>query len=221
VHVEDGRATREKMTLAAHDHRVLDRVRNFVERLVQKRVCDGLTDGIILIDGALTLRTFDTPGSFLRNLACRASERGTSLVGVSKQTGLTVQGRDIRLVLEGEPPRPMRRRLTRAIREEKQRGSRILGDLYVCRFTAGGETFRVDVAPAPGQTSEDILDALAASCRFRSGYPEPLIQAHVFSYFTPPSVAQLQAHAAAVYGLVPIHEPQLRPIFAPFGGRYK
>jgi hypothetical protein len=77
----------------------------------------------------------------------------------------------------------------------------------------------VDVDPAPGATSASTLDEFVAGCLFRNGYPEPLLQAHAFSYMPPPVVAELQAYAVAKYRLVMRPEPNLAPVFAPFGGR--
>lgn len=234
VKVERGKPVEEKIELGPHDHRLRDRFRNFLERLVQRDVCDRVSDGLILIDGSLTLRTYDTPGKFLQSLHATAQERDLSLVGISKHTTLTLRGIDIRLLLESDGGLPARRRLTRALkleaasRKQKKnpRGAatvdkRLLGDVYVARFAPAGDVYRVDVAPEPGFTSARVLDELAASCRFRNGYPEALVEAHLFSYLPPPLVAQLQAHAVAAYGLIPVPEPRLAPVFAPFGGRWK
>jgi hypothetical protein len=229
VHIDEcGNPIREKVQLAAHDHRLLDRARNLVERLVQRAICAELTDGIILLDGALTLRTYDTPGFFLRKLHDRCQEANLSLVAVAKKTGLTIRGVDIRMLLERDRALPGHRKLTRALKIEEthNKGSRAptarwLGDLYVARFSPAGEVYRVDVDPPPGATSAEAIDELHASCLFRNGYPETLIDAHIHSYFTPPLVAQLQAHAVATYEFIPMPEPNLGPVFAPFGGRFK
>ena len=217
-----GRAIAEKMPMGPHDHRLLDRCRNLLERLVQRQLSAELEDGLMALDGALTVRTYDTPGTFLRKLRESCHERRVSLVAVSKQTGLTIKGVDIRLLLDGETGLPGRRRLTKAFKEEAKSGAeRTLGDLYVVRFAPGGATYRVDVAQEPGLRSGALLDEFAGSCLHRSGYPEPLIEAHAYSYMPPPIVAQLQAHAVVRYGLDVRPEPNLGPVFAPFGGRYK
>jgi hypothetical protein len=77
------------------------------------------------------------------------------------------------------------------------------------------------VAPAPGVTSAEALDSFYAGSLFRNGYPEPLLQAHLFSYMHAPVVAELQAWAAGHFGLTMRREARMRPIFAPFGGRYR
>lgn len=219
VHLDDDDIPTElKVKLGPHDHRTLDRLRNLVERKLQEYVITTAPPGILLIDGALTIRTFDTPGTYMTRLGDIAEERGISLVAVSKKTGLAVNGVDITMLL-GDGVRPNRRKLTRAIKRE--RGERFLGDLYVARFAAGGDTYRVDVAPAEGLGSAQVFDQMYTACRFRNGYPEPLLTAHIYSYMTPPVVAQLQAHAVAAHGLIVKPDINFGPIFAPFGGRYK
>ena len=219
VHLDDDDIPTElKVKLGPHDHRTLDRLRNLVERKLQEYVITTAPPGILLIDGALTIRTFDTPGTYMTRLGDIAEERGISLVAVSKKTGLAVNGVDITMLL-GDGVRPNRRKLTRAIKRE--RGERFLGDLYVARFAAGGDTYRVDVAPAEGLGSAHVFDQMYTACRFRNGYPEPLLTAHIYSYMTPPVVAQLQAHAVAAHGLIVKPDINFGPIFAPFGGRYK
>jgi hypothetical protein len=222
VKVQDGEPVAEKVPLNVHDHRLLDRSRNFLERLVQRQVCLTLSDAVIVFDGALTLRTWDTPGIFLRDLHDTAQARDLTLLAVAKKTGLSVRGIDIRLLLDNEGGLPGRRKLTAYLRGEGGAQSRrFLGDLFVARFAPGGETYRVDVDAAPGLTSAAALDEFFSGCLFRNGYPEPLLQAHAFSYMPPSYVAELQAFAIATLDLDVMPEPKLGPVFAPFGGRYR
>src|SRR5262249_6316048 len=152
-----------KVKLGPHDHRVIDRLRNFTERLLQRHVISTLGPGIVLVDGALTLRTFDTPGPYLRKLGSMAEDNGVSLGAVAKKTGLSIKGIDITMLLEGDV-RPARRKITRAIKDEIGH-DRFLGDLYVARFGPGGDSYRVDVAPAAGLRSAHVLDEVHAGCR--------------------------------------------------------
>jgi hypothetical protein len=223
VELAAGKPVREKVKVGPHDHRLLDRARNYIERLVQRKELERIASGILAIDGALTMRTFDTPGVFIRRLHDSGQERDVSLVAVAKKTGLSIRGVDIRLLLDREGGLPGQRKLTPALRREngRQGAERFLGDLYVARFTPAGETYRVDIDAAPGATSASALDEFVAGCLFRNGYPEPLLQAHAFSYMAPPVLAELQAYAVAKYQLVMRPEPNLAPVFAPFGGRYR
>lgn len=222
VTVEDGEPVEEKVRLAVHDHRLLDRARNFLERLAQRHICESVEDAVIAFDGALTLRTWDTPAVFLRDLHETAQARDLTVLAVAKKTGLSIRGIDIRLLLDQEGGLPGRRKLTTQFRGEgRDDRRRFLGDLYVARFTPGGDTYRVDVDAAPGVTSAAALDEFASGCLFRNGYPEPLLQAHTFSYLPPPLVAELQAFAIATFELDVRPEPNLGPVFAPFGGRYR
>jgi hypothetical protein len=217
---DDGNPTEEKLRAGPHDHRHLDRVRNVLERLIQRDLVDEFQGAIFLFDGALTVRTYDTPGRWLRKLHEDSHDADSSLIGISKKTGLTVRGVDIRLLLDGEGGLPGRRKLTGAVRENGDR-DRLLGDLYVARFAPGADTYRVDVAPAPGLRSAQPIDELAGSCLFRHGYPEPLVEAHAFSYMPPAAVVELQANAVVQFELEVKQEPNLGPVFAPFGGRFK
>jgi hypothetical protein len=223
VEVKRDAPVREKVKVGPHDHRLLDRARNYVERLVQRRELERMDGGTLAIDGALTMRTFDTPGIFMRRLHGVGQEREVNLVAVAKKTGLSIRGVDIRLLLDREGGVPGKRKLTPALRRHNgsDGAERFLGDLYVARFTPAGETYRVDVDPSPGATSAAGLDEFVAGCLFRNGYPEPLLLAHAFSYMAPPLVAELQAYAVAKYQLVMRPEPNLAPVFAPFGGMYR
>jgi hypothetical protein len=217
---DDGNPIEEKLKAGPHDHRHLDRVRNALERLIQRALVEEFESALFLFDGALTVRTYDTPGRWLRKLYEDSQDADSSLVAISKKTGLTVRGVDIRLLLDQEGGLPGRRKLTAAVRENGDR-DRYLGDLYVARFAPGAETYRVDVAPAPGLRSAQPIDELAGSCLFRHGYPEPLVEAHAFSYMPPAAVVELQANAVVQFELEVKPEPNLGPVFAPFGGRFK
>jgi hypothetical protein len=46
--------------------------------------------------------------------------------------------------------------------------------------------------------------------RFRNGYPETLVEAHIHSYLGPPQVRELQANAAIRFNLEVKPEPKLK-----------
>jgi hypothetical protein len=118
VEVNGDKPVREKVKVGPHDHRLLDRARNYVERLVQCQELERIGSDMLAIDGALTMRTFDTPGIFIRRLHGTGQERDVSLVAVAKKTGLSIRGVDIRLLLDREGGLPGRRKLTPALRRE-------------------------------------------------------------------------------------------------------
>lgn len=53
-----------------------------------------------------------------------------------------------------------------------------------------------------GRRSPQVFDEMYSACRFRNGYPEPLLTAHIHIYITPPVMAQLQAHTGSNPGMV-------------------
>lgn len=210
---------RVKRGVADDAHQYADRFRNWFERLLQKQAVAQIQNGVILFDGALTLRTRDTPSQYLEILAQLASSNGNAIVAISKQSRLEIQGRSIKFWLNDVPNVACCRRLTGHMRKESI--ARVLGNAYAARFSAFGPTFRVDVKPAQGQSDEEAISQFFGSVFLRAGYPDILVRAHVHSYFTSPDVIQLQAQAGARFELEPQAEIGLTGIFAPFGGRYK
>jgi hypothetical protein len=206
--------------VAQDAHKYGDRFRNWFERLAQRIAVTAITNGIVLFDGALTLRTIDTPQAYLRDLARLADKHGNAIIAVSKQSHLQVQGRSLRFWLDDVPERSCYRQLSSLIRRESGE-ERVLGNAYAARFSPLGPTFRMDVKAVEGQSDAEAINAMFTSCLMRGGYPDLLVQAHAHSYFTSPDVVQLQAQATAKYSLTPQPEVQLTAIFAPFGGRFK
>lgn len=208
-----------KRGAADNAHQYGDRFRNWFERMLQLIAVGMIQDGIIILDGALTLRTRDTPSQFVQYLAQRASDNGNALIAISKQSGLQVQNKTIQFWLDDHLNRPGYKWLTPLILRE--RGERILGNLYAVRFTPAGPTFRMDIKAVRGQTDEEPINALYNSCLMRAGFPDILARAHAFSYFIAPSIFQLQAMIRADHRVIPRLEVNLAPILAPFGGRYR
>lgn len=204
----------------AHDaHKYGDRFRNWFERLIQKVAVNKVFSGIVLLDGALTLRTLDTPDLFIDQLATSSSSRGNAIIAISKQSLLQVQGKPIRFWLDDTPNRPCYRCLTPLMRREES--ERVLGNVYAARFSAVGPTFRMDVKACDGQSDNEAINQFWNSTLMRGGYPDILVRAHTHSYFTSPDVVELQAQAGAKYRFEPRPDIDLSGIFGPFGGRFK
>jgi len=215
----NSRPTRVKAGVADDSHQYGDRFRNWLERLVQSIAVTSIRNGIILFDGALTLRTRDTPQYFLETLGKRANESGNAIIAISKQSMLQVSEKSIRFWLNDVPIQPCYRLLTPLMRREGI--ERVLGNVYATRFSALGPTFRMDVKAVSGQSDDEAIGQLFSSTLMRGGYPDILVRAHVHSYFTSPDVFQLQAQAGAKYRFKPQSDIDLGGIFAPFGGRFK
>lgn len=210
---------RLKSGVAYDAHKYGDRFRNWFERLIQKIATTKITNGIILFDGALTLRTLDTPDLFLEQLAKSASTQSNAVIAISKQSLLQVQGKPIRFWLDEASNRPCYRCLTSLMRREEN--ERVLGNVYAARFSAIGPTFRMDVKSVEGQSDDEAINQFWSSALMRGGYPDILVRAHTHSYFTSADVVELQAQTGAKYQLVPRAEIDLSGIFGPFGGRFK
>lgn len=216
---ENPNPIRVKSGVADNSHQYGDRFRNWFERVVQLIAVSSVGNGAVLFDGALTLRTRDTPAAYLQRLARLAGEKGNAIIAISKQSMLQIQDRPIRFWLNDHPNVACYRSLTHLMRREG--AERVLGNAYAARFSILGPTFRMDVRSAPGQTDHEAVSQLYSSALMRGGYPDIMVRAHTHSYFTSPDVIQLQAQAGAKYRLVPQGEVDLSGIFGPFGGRFK
>ena len=191
---------------------VQDRARNYVERNLQRFAISIITGGIILFDGALSAREWDTPTKFLEASRELAFDKGNSLVGVAKRSDLEIGGVNI-LYLLGDNQEP-------CYQEIKDPDWSALyppssGTIFVVRFGPGGFTFRTDVCPfiVP---AEEILNRLYQNARIWLGYPYLLKLAHIHSVFTKPEIVQLQVLAAKNYGLRMQKPRDISVIFAPF-----
>ena len=180
-------------------HKMVDRVRNFIERFLQRCSASAIDGGLVLWDGSLTSGTVDTPREVLAESLKLARSRSNVVIAVSKHSSLTtVDGVKLISILEDfyEPCfADVHKLISQSVR------SRCLGRVTVAKLSPYGFTFRVDVAPPQGLGVREALQALISSCSIHNGYPEPLRQAHAMSYLTCNEVLALQAHVAEKYGL--------------------
>lgn len=191
---------------------VQDRIRNYVERKLQRFAISIITGGIILFDGALSAREWDTPTKFLEDTRELAFNEGNSLVSIAKRSDLEIGGVNILYLLRGTQE-PCYREIVDPDWSALYPPS--FGTIFVVRFGAGGFSFRTDVCPfiVPG---EEILNRLYQNARMSLGYPYLLKLAHIHSVFTKPEIVQLQVLAAKDYGLTMQKPQDISVIFAPF-----
>ena len=191
---------------------VQDRIRNYVERKLQRFAISEIKDGIILFDGALSAREWDTPTNFLETSRELAFNEANSLIAIAKGSDLELGGVNI-LYLLRETQEPCYREIVAPDWSALYPPS--FGTIFVVRFGPGGFTFRVDVCPfiVP---AEEILNRLYHSARINLGYPYLLKLAHIHSLFTKPEVVQLQVLAARDYGLRMQKPQDMSVIFVPF-----
>lgn len=204
---------------ATEPNQFKDRIRNFIERMLQLDVVRQLQDGILLVDGALTLRTYNTPQVFMERLSREAQNQNSEIVGISKKSRVTVDGVHIGALLDDDPPDAGYRRINRIDAEgtEADPEARNLGVPFAVRFAPGGFTFRADVTRESLILNEEaVLDLLYSSTQMTLGYPNLLRLAHIHSAFTKDETISLQVQAAYDYG-IPMRQPEdLSVIFAPF-----
>jgi hypothetical protein len=136
VEINDDGPTRNIKAGATEPNQFKDRIRNVMERMLRLDVACQLDDGILLVDGALTLRTYNTPQVFLERLGREASNRNSDLVGISKKSRVTLGGVHMSTLLDEDPSDAgYRRRLTLdAEGSEADAALRNLGTPFAFRF---------------------------------------------------------------------------------------
>lgn len=219
VHIKDDGSTGEIKAGATEPNQYKDRIRNFIERMLQLDVARQLQNGILLIDGALTLRTYNTPQEFLEHLGRAVASQNSDIVGVSKKSRVTVEGVHMSALLDRDPVEAGYRQILTIDAEgsEAEAASRNLGVPFAVRFAPGGFTFRVDVARRSLlRSEEEVLNTLYANTQMTLGYPNLLRLAHIHSAFTKAEIVSLQVQAAHDYEISMRAPEDLSVIFAPF-----
>ncbi len=171
--------------------KLVDRVRNAFERVVQKLVLENVFDSLILWDGSLTMGTIDTPISFMRGCMDIAFRHNNVVVGVSKRSWLRTRGGFRIVSLLSKINRPC----FIDIHDHIDSSHPICGRVYVAKFDVNGPSLRVDVAVKPGIDPSKILSMIAFGIPMFNGYPEPLRLAHAYCYFTNVELLNLEAYA--------------------------
>lgn len=210
---EHGRAKESSL----EPNKFRDRIRNFVERMCQLDALARLSNGILIVDGALQNSTFNTPLAFTNRLAKLATAQNCDLVGISKESRVTVNNQTIISLLDDRVEAGYRRiyRIDSAGGEAPE--LYMMGPVFACRFVPGGFTWRVDIAHRsllPG--NESVLHTFVANARMHLGYPNLLRLAHIHSAFTKQEVVALQVRLARRYGLTLLPKRDVGVIFAPF-----
>ena len=196
--------------------KLVDRIRNAIERIMQKIAASTIKDGIVLWDGSLTGGTVDTPKEVIERNIKTAFYSGNSVIGISKRSWLrTISGKRLINLLE-DYYKACYIDIHNYIASRDL--SRYLGRILVVKFSPYGFTFRVDVAPKPGLEPSHVLELLFTNCEMYNGYPNPLRQAHMESYLTANEVLALQAYIIQKYNLKVLKPLDIRKfILGPYG----
>lgn len=200
--------------------RAISRLRNTLERWIQREICISLRDAVILFDGSLTVGTPDNPTAYLTRILDSGRERGNVVVGFSKSTKLCAFGKKI-TSLVSKSPAPCLLDVDQAVtRQFDSHPVRLAGHVYVAKLVEDGFAFRLDVdRQVPESDRVEAMNKLIASDVVMQGYPETLRLAHIFSTFTANDVIATQRYLALEHGLRIARRFNVRKsLFGPFGG---
>jgi NurA domain len=160
--------------------KMVDRVRNLYEKYAQFELASGTKDSILLFDGSLTGDTIDTPANVLSRILTAATSNGSDVVSISKKTKLvTTSGTKILELLDPSFQPPIVIPITDLLKMKEH--YRVLGDVFVGRLSDAPLSFRIDAKS--DRKAKEVFGDLLASVQLESGYPVPLIQAHVNCYY--------------------------------------
>lgn len=194
-------------------YKMMDRIRNLLERHIQLEVVRNFTNSLILLDGSLIAGTVANPKFVLRNLLHTASRNNNCIVAISKSTTLTLSKskNSILSLLDGFSGPCYVGGIKAMIEQDKDK---YLGDIYVAKLTPYGEPFRIDIAsdsPLPHHTALEMISGLAGDY----GYPEELKLAHSTCVHSAVEIMELQALATKMHNLQV--KENLRSKIFPFG----
>ncbi|XWK89665.1 MAG: DNA double-strand break repair nuclease NurA [Phormidium sp.] len=227
-----------KQGIADTSNQIRDRFRNFVERMIQEEaiaILESFGGGILLIDGALSGETYDTPEEYINSLLAHCHQHRIHVTAISKKTRITVGGRTIaNLFYEQEdfigyaPLRQILQQERQASLADNQSVRSIeelsvADEIYAVRFSYAppGLTFRTDVKPAFAYLPSDVIEQVYSRCQIYGGYPRPLIEAHQYSSFLSQDKQLFLVDVIVQHGVRPQEEPSMDVLFQPFGGGFK
>lgn len=215
-------------------NQIQDRCRNFVERMIQEEVIGIMMAnqrGLLLIDGALSGGTFDTPASYLHSMLDNTVSHRIDVAAISKKTRITIKGKPLSALFDEQAAFIGYMPLKEIIENERQelvhqgiaRGVEAItmgNELFAARFGLGPPalTFRVDIKNSKSTTEKEVIDSVFSDCQIHGCYPKPLIEVHQHSSFLYQDVQQLLADLIVRTGARPKERQSMDWLFAPIGG---
>lgn len=198
---------------APESFKMIDRVRNLIERYVQFQVTANWKDSIVLLDGSLIGDTIANPGFYIDKIMNESLRNQNELAAISKFTNLTLgeNGRSILSLCEDDAVPSFVGPLNSFIDGNR---SRYLGGIYVAKLTRNGESFRIDLPSVLPISSQELFDSISGICG-EYGYPEELKLAHSTCVFSSIEILELQAAAIIKYNMQ-MEENLRKKLFAPF-----
>lgn len=198
--------------------KMTDRIRNFIERLIQRYAASQAKDSILLWDGSLGTKKsqFDTPEELLHSSLRQAEGSGNTVIAVTKKTNLMLTSNESLFSVLGGFEGPAIVYLTDKIAVFGSKTYNVLGNTYAVKFANGGIPFRVDVWPK-NKSSESLVD-LIRSTTFYHGYPIELRNAHIYSKITKDEALACQKMIATKYNMPIVNVPDMHKILlSPYG----
>lgn len=195
-----------------------DRIRNFIERLIQRYAASHAKDSILLWDGSLGTgkSQFDTPEELMQSSLHQTKDSGNAVVAVTKKTNLILSSNESLFSVLAGFNGPAMVYLTDKIAVFGSRIYKILGDTYAVKFANGGIPFRVDVWPK--DKSSELLVDLIRSTTFYHGYPVELRNAHIYSKITKDEALACQKMIATKYDMPIVNVPDMHKVLlSPYG----
>lgn len=196
-----------------------DRIRNFLERLVQRYASHKVNGAIALWDGSLGTgkSQFDTPESLMQDSLSLAAKNGNDVVAITKKTNLILSSNESIFSVLSEYDGPAFVDLSGKIAVFGSRIYKILGDTFAAKFAHGGIPFRVDVKAFNMDSSFPLVD-LMRSTSFYHGYPVELRNAHIYSKITKQEAIACQRMIATKYNFPIVDVPDIhRILLSPYG----
>ncbi len=199
--------------------RALARLRNVLERWVQRSVCQSFEKSLVLLDGSLTAGTPDNPAGPVQAMLKTARDNENAVLAISKSTKLRFMRSEITRLTDGF--------FTACLIDVDYavRGVfpscpvQLLGRIFVVKLSQNGFSFRLDIdADITRDCAIESIRRLVRSDVVDQGYPETLRLAHILSTFTANEVVGIQRFLSRRYGLKA--EPPLnlrRSLFGPYG----
>ncbi len=194
--------------------KMVDRTRNFLEKLLQLKLAQDYSGCLLLFDGSMTVGPIDSPRSFLERVMRIAAQNDNDIVSVSKHTTLTLKGSEKSILspLE-EVPGPCCCDVKPYLSASSGHYKPIR--VFTVKLSRDGEAFRVDIPMnSPSEPARLLSETAGLAGAF--GYPEELKIAHIASIFSSLEVLELQAAAAEKYRLE-LREEIRKKIFGPWG----
>lgn len=198
---------------APESFKMIDRIRNLLERYVQFQATANWKDSIILLDGSLIGNTIANPGFYIDKMMNESFKNQNGLVAISKFTNLILarNGRSILSLCDCDTIPSFVGPLNSFIDGNQ---SRYLGGIYVAKLKINGEAFRIDLPSILPVSSQELFDSISGISG-DYGYPEELKLAHSTCVFSSIEVLELQAAAIIKFNMQ-MEENLRKKLFAPF-----